>query len=346
MKIILDAMGGDHAPEAPVLGAFEAAKLYGAQITLVGRGEAILEVMRKHNVADLPNGIEIAHADDVVDMHDDPGKVIHKRKNSSMVVGLKMLSDGQGDAFVSAGSTGALLSGATLLVKRVKGIRRAAMGPAMPNKAGGKTIILDCGANAECTPEFLLQFGIVGYLYAKKNFGLENPKVGLLNIGTEDSKGTPLQKEAYALLTKAHEQGIINFVGNVEARDVPLGAVDVVVCDGFAGNVLLKSIEGTAMFMGSLMKHKIFKRSFLSKIGYLFCKPGVDEVMGMLDYRTIGGTPFLGIRKPVIKAHGSSDALAFRNAIRQAMEAANSDIAADLEQALQALAAAGEAGND
>ena len=346
MKIILDAMGGDHAPEAPVLGAFEAAKLYGAQITLVGRGEAILEVMRKHNIADLPNGVEIANADDVVDMHDDPASVIHKRKNSSMVVGLKMLADGQGDAFVSAGSTGALLTGATLLVKRVKGIRRAAMGPAMPNKAGGKTVILDCGANAECTPEFFLQFGIVGSLYARKNFGVENPKVGLLNIGTEDSKGTPLQKEAYALLTQAHEQGLINFVGNVESRDVPLGAVDVVVCDGFSGNVLLKSIEGTAMFMGSLMKHKIFKRSFLSKIGYLFCKKGVDEVMGMLDYRTIGGTPFLGIRKPVIKAHGSSDALAFRNAVRQAMETANGDIAGDLEKALQALAASREAAND
>ena len=346
MKIILDAMGGDHAPEAPVLGAFEAAKLYGAQITLVGRGEAILEVMRKHNIADLPAGVDIANADDVVDMHDDPGSVIHKRKNSSMVVGLKMLADGQGDAFVSAGSTGALLTGATLLVKRVKGIRRAAMGPAMPNKAGGKTVILDCGANAECTPEFLLQFGIVGSLYAKKNFGLENPKVGLLNIGTEDSKGTPLQKEAYALLTQAHEQGLINFVGNVESRDVPLGAVDVVVCDGFSGNVLLKSIEGTAMFMGSLMKHKIFKRSFLSKIGYLFCKKGVDEVMGMLDYRTIGGTPFLGIRKPVIKAHGSSDALAFRNAVGQAMETAKGDIAGDLEKALQALAASREASND
>ena len=346
MKIILDAMGGDHAPEAPVLGAFEAAKLYGAQITLVGRGEAILEVMRKHGIADLPNGVDIANADDVVDMHDDPGSVIHKRKNSSMVVGLKMLSDGQGDAFVSAGSTGALLTGATLLVKRVKGIRRAAMGPAMPNKAGGKTVILDCGANAECTPEFLLQFGIVGSLYAKKNLGVENPKVGLLNIGTEDSKGTPLQKEAYALLTQANEQGLINFVGNVESRDVPLGAVDVVVCDGFSGNVLLKSIEGTAMFMGSLMKHKIFKRSFLSKIGYLFCKKGVDEVMGMLDYRTIGGTPFLGIRKPVIKAHGSSDALAFRNAVRQAMETAKGDIAGDLEKALQALAASREASND
>ena len=346
MKIILDAMGGDHAPEAPVLGAFEAAKLYGAQITLVGRGEGILEVMRQHGIADLPNGVDIANADDVVDMHDDPGSVIHKRKNSSMVVGLKMLADGQGDAFVSAGSTGALLTGATLLVKRVKGIRRAAMGPAMPNKAGGKTVILDCGANAECTPEFLLQFGIVGSLYAKKNFGLENPKVGLLNIGTEDSKGTPLQKDAYALLTQAHEQGLINFVGNVESRDVPLGAVDVVVCDGFSGNVLLKSIEGTAMFMGSLMKHKILKRSFLSKIGYLFCKKGVDEVMGMLDYRTIGGTPFLGIRKPVIKAHGSSDALAFRNAVGQAMETAKGDIAGDLEKALQALAASREASND
>ena len=334
MKIILDAMGGDHAPEAPVLGAIDAAKTFGTQITLVGRGESILGVMRKHGIENLPEGMEIANADDVVDMHDDPGSVIHKRKNSSMVVGLKMLADGQGDAFVSAGSTGALLTGATLIVKRVKGIRRAAMGPAFPNKAGGKTVICDCGANAECTPEFLLQFGLVGSLFAKKNLGVENPKVGLLNIGTEDSKGTPLQKEAYDKLLKAHEQGLLNFVGNVEARDVPLGAVDVVVCDGFSGNVLLKSIEGTAMYMGSLMKHKIFKRSFFSRIGYLLCKPGVDEVMSLLDYRTIGGTQFLGIKKPVIKAHGSSDALAFRNAIRQAEEATRADFCAELEQAL------------
>ena len=337
MKIILDAMGGDHAPEAPVLGALEAAKLYGAEITLVGRGEAILEVLRKHNIENLPAGLEIANADDVVDMHDDPGSVIHKRKNSSMVIGLRMLSEGQGDAFVSAGSTGALLTGATLIVKRVRGIRRAAMGPAMPNKLGGKTVIVDCGANAECTPEFLLQFGMVGSIYAKKQFGVENPKVGLLNIGTEDSKGTQLQKEAYALLRKAHEQGILNFVGHVEARDVPLGVVDVVVCDGFNGNVLIKTIEGTAMFMGSLMKHRIFKRNFFSKIGYLLCKAGVDEVMGMLDYRTIGGTPFLGIKKPVIKAHGSSDSLAFRNAIKQAMEAAGTDMAGELEQSLQSM---------
>ena len=337
MKIILDAMGGDHAPEAPVLGAIEAAKTFGAQITLVGRGEAILEVLRKHNIENLPAGLEIANADDVVDMHDDPGSVIHKRKNSSMIVGLKMLSDGQGDAFVSAGSTGALLTAATLVVKRVKGIRRAAMAPSMPVKTGGKVVICDCGANAECTPEFLLQFGMVASAYAKNVLGVKNPRVGLLNIGTEDSKGTQLQKDAYALLQKAHEQGVLNFVGNVEARDVPLGAVDVVVCDGFNGNVLIKTIEGTAAFMGSLMKHKIFKRNFFSKLGYLLCKAGVDEVMGMLDYRTIGGTPFLGIKKPVIKAHGSSDSLAFRNAIKQAMDAAGTDMAGELEQSLQSM---------
>ena len=346
MKIILDAMGGDHAPEAPVLGAIEASKLYGTEITLVGRGEAILEVLRKHKIENLPAGLEIANADDVVDMHDDPGSVIHKRKNSSMIVGLRMLAEGQGDAFVSAGSTGALLTGATLIVKRVRGIRRAAMGPAFPNKAGGKTVICDCGANAECTPEFLLQFGLVGSVYARKQLGIENPRVGLLNIGTEDSKGTQLQKDAYALLQKAQEQGLIHFIGNVEARDVPLGAVDVVVCDGFSGNVLLKSIEGTAMFMGSLMKHKIFKRNFFSKIGYLLCKAGVDEVMGMLDYRTIGGTQFLGIKKPVIKAHGSSDALAFRNAIKQAADAVGKNVAEELEQQLQLMAQAKEKVHD
>ena len=334
MRIIIDAMGGDNAPQAPVLGAVQAVKDFGAQVTLVGKVEEILEVMRENGIADLPDGMEISNAEDVVDMHDDPAKVIHKRKDSSMVVALKMLAEGKGDACVSAGSTGALLTGATLIVKRVKGIRRAAMGPVMPNKAGGKTVILDCGANAECTPEFLLQFGVVGSLYAQKYIGVENPRVGLLNIGTEDSKGTELQKQAYVLLQDAAKQGLINFVGNVEARDVPLGAVDVVVCDGFAGNVLLKSIEGTAMFMGSLMKHRIFKRSIFSKIGYLFCRPGVNEVVGMLDYRTIGGTQFLGIKKPVIKAHGSSDEVAFRNAVRQAMDAAEHDVSAELEQAL------------
>ena len=334
MKIILDAMGGDNAPLAPVMGAVDAAKDFGAQITLVGRSQEILNVLKENGIDQLPAGVTIADAQDVVDMHDDPASVCRKKKDSSMVVGLRMLSEDQGDAFVSAGSTGALLSGATLIVKRVKGIRRAAMGPSMPNKAGGKTVLLDCGANAECTPEFLLQFGIVGSLYASKNLNISNPRVGLLNIGTEDSKGTPLQKEAYALLTDAHNKGLLNFIGNVEGRDVLLGGVDVVVCDGFSGNVLLKSIEGTAMFMGSLMKHKIFKRNAMSMIGYLFCKKGVDDVMKMMDYREIGGTQFLGIKKPVIKAHGSSDRLAFRNAVGQAMEAAKHDMTGDLEQSL------------
>ena len=336
MKIILDAMGGDLAPQAPVLGAIQAAKDFNAQITLVGRGEEILKVLKDNGIQDLPQGITISDAEEVVDMHDDPANVIRKKKNSSMVVGLRMLSEDEGDAFVSAGSTGALLSGATLIVKRVKGIRRASMGPCMPNKAGGKTMLLDCGANAECTPEFLLQFGLVGSLYMKKQ-GVENPRVGLLNIGTEDSKGTPLQKEAYVLLKNASDQGLINFIGNIEGRDALLGEVDVVVCDGFSGNIMLKTIEGTAYFMGSLMKHKIFKRNLLSKIGYLFCRKGVKEVFSMMDYREIGGTQFLGIRKPVIKVHGASDALAFRNAVKQAIDAAENNIAQELEQYLNLL---------
>ena len=336
MKIILDAMGGDNAPEAPVLGAIEAAKLYGTEITLVGRGEAILEAMRKHNIENLPEGMEIANADDVVDMHDDPGSVIHKRKNSSMVVGMKMLAAGEGDAFVSAGSTGALLTCATLIAKRVKGIRRAAMGPAFPNKAGGKTVICDCGANAECTPEFLLQFALMGSLFAKKSMGVANPKVGLLNIGTEDSKGTKLQKEALVLLRAAHEKGLINFVGNIEGRDVPLGTVDVCVCDGFSGNVLLKSIEGTAMFMGSVVS-KMFKKNIVSKVAAALVMKDIKAFKKLLDYREIGGTQFLGIKKPVIKAHGSSDVLAFRSAIRQATEAAKADFSQELEAGLREL---------
>ena len=341
MKIILDAMGGDNAPEAVVLGALDAAKDFDTEIILVGRGEEILAAMKKNGVSDLPAGLAIANADDVVDMHDDPAAVLHKRKNSSMVVGLKMLAEGAGDAFVSAGSTGALLTAATLVVKRVKGIRRAAMAPAFPNKAGGRTIICDAGANAECTPEFLLQFAIVGSLHAKKSLKLENPRVGLLNIGTEDSKGTALQLAVYPMLQQAHEQGLIHFIGNVEARQVPLGEVDVVVCDGFSGNVLLKSIEGTAMFMGSAVK-KVFKRNIFSKLGYLLCKSGVKDMMKLLDYREIGGTQFLGIKKPVIKAHGSSDARAFYNAVRQAVDAANNNTAEELEAALKQISVAKE----
>ena len=330
MRILIDAMGGDHAPNAIVQGAIDAAKEFDTQIVLVGRGETILKSLSDLGLETLPKGVEIANADDVVDMHDDPATVIRTRKDSSMVVGLRMLAEGQGDAFISAGSTGALLSAATLIVKRVKGIRRAAFCPEIPTD--NKTLLVDCGANSECTPEFLLQFAYLGTVYAEQVQGKTNPTVGLLNIGAEDTKGTALQKDVYPLLQKAHNQGLINFVGNVEARDVPLGAVDVVVTDGFSGNILLKSIEGTAAFMAGMLK-TMFKKNLLTKLAALACKSGINSFKKRMDYREVGGTMLLGITKPVVKAHGSSDARAIRSAVRQAMEAARSDLDLTLQAA-------------
>lgn len=334
MRILIDAMGGDHAPDAIVQGAIDAAKEFDVQIVLVGRGETILKSLGNLGLDTLPKGVEVANADDVVDMHDDPATVIRTRKESSMVVGLRMLAEGQGDAFISAGSTGALLSAATLVVKRVKGIRRAALCPEIPNE--NKTLLIDCGANAECTPEFLLQFAFLGTVYAKKVQGKANPTVGLLNIGTEDTKGTALQKETYGLLQRAHEMGLICFTGNVEARDVPLGAVDVVVADGFSGNILLKSIEGTAAFLGGLMKD-MFKKNLLTKVAALLCKDGIAAFKKRMDYREVGGTMLLGITRPVVKAHGSSDARAIRSAVKQAMEAVRGDLTTELQASMQTL---------
>ena len=340
MRIIIDAMGGDNAPDEIVRGAIEAAKEYGVDLTLVGRGDEILESMREFGIDTLPAGVEILNADDVVDMHDEATDVVHAHRDSSMIKGLKLLADGGGDAFISAGSTGALLTAATLLVRRIRGIRRAAFGPTMPTKTG-KCIIIDSGANAECTAEFLLQFGCMGSFCAKKTLGIESPRVGLLNIGAEDTKGTPLQKEAYALLQKAADSGMINFIGNVEARDVPLGKADVVVSDGFSGNVLLKGIEGTALFMGSELK-KMFTGGLGGKIGYLFLRKGVKEFKKLLDYREVGGTMLLGISKPVIKAHGSSDALAIKSAVRQAKQAVESGIVEEITANIGKIRAAKE----
>lgn len=329
MKIILDAMGGDLAPAAFIEGAFRAAKELSVDIMLVGQGERLLQQMTELGYSDLPKGVEIANADEVVTMEDEPSTVVHTRKNSSMVLGLKMLADGEGDAFISAGNTGALLTAATLLVKRVKGIRRAAFGPTVPTKTGN-AVIIDAGANVECTPEFLMQFGCMGSLYAKKTFSIEKPRVALLNNGAEEAKGDDLHKQAHVLLKQAGERGLINFIGNIEARDVPLGGADVVVCDGFSGNVLLKSIEGTALFMGSLMK-KMFMKNIFTKIGALLCGKG-ESIKKMMDYREVGGTMLLGISRPVIKAHGSSDALAVFGAVRQAIRAAESGITDDIRE--------------
>ena len=344
MKIIIDAMGGDNAPLEIVKGALLGMEHWGVEVLLTGDTEAILRALRDCGHDTIPHGMEIVHTTETVDMCDDPSKVFRHKKDTSMGVGLTLLRDGKADALVSAGSTGALLAGATLITKRIRGIRRAAMAPVIPT-TGGRAVLIDCGANAECTPEYLLQFAYLGSFYAGRVLGLERPRVGLLNIGTEDTKGTPLQKEAYALLKDADEKGLLHFVGNVEGRDVPLGEVDVVVCDGFSGNVLLKSIEGTAMFMGSLMK-RMFKKNLFSKLGYLLCSSGVKDMMKLMDYRQIGGTQFLGIRKPVIKAHGASDAVAFCNAVNQAAQAAQNDMTPELEQALRLLAETKEQQHD
>lgn len=330
MRIIVDAMGGDNAPAAPVKGALDAAKEYGVQIILVGKGDAILSVLKENGVAELPAGVEIAHADQVVEMCDNPATAFKEKKDSSLTVGLNLLKEGKGDAFVSAGSTGALLSGATLLAKRIKGIRRAAMAPLIPTGTGS-AVLIDCGATAECTPEYLLQFAFMGSYYAERVLGRPEPKVGLLNIGAEPSKGTDLQRETYALLKKAGDEGRINFAGNIEAREAVEGGVDVIVSDGYSGNIFLKTMEGTGLFLAREIK-KMFKKSLTTKIAALLVKDGLTSFKKLLDSGEVGGTALIGISRPVIKAHGSSDAYAMKNAIRQAVAFANSGIIEDITE--------------
>ena len=330
MKIILDAMGGDNAPDAVVRGALEAAKEFGVQIVLVGRGADILASMKAQGWDTLPDGVELANAEDVVDMHCDPAAVVKQHPNSSLVLGARMLAQGGGDAFISAGNTGALLTAATLLVKRIRGIRRAAFSPVLPTK-DGHAILIDAGANAECTPEFLLQFGCMGSFYAQKALGIESPRVGILNNGAEDTKGDPLHREAHQLLKRAAEQGTIHFVGNVEARDVPFGAADVIVADGFSGNVLLKTMEGVGSFAGHALGD-IFRKNLLTKLAAAMVMPGLRAFKAQLDPNKVGGTAFIGISRPVIKAHGSSNAEAIDNAIGQARQVAESGIIGQIQE--------------
>lgn len=330
MKIIVDAMGGDHAPQAVVEGALTAVRQHGAEVLLVGRMEEILKAMETCGEKNLPAGVEIRDASEVVEIEDDPAMAFKMKKDSSLTVGLNLLKAGEGDAFVSAGSTGALLSGATLLVKRVRGIRRAAMGPVIPT-ASGRAVLCDCGANAECTPEYLLQFAYLGSYYARRVLGVETPRVGLLNIGAEASKGDSLRREAYALLKQAGDAGRIHFIGNVEGHDAMLGAADVIVADGFAGNVLLKGVEGTSKFLLKELK-KMFFTNTKTKLAAGLVKKDLAEMKRLLDPSEVGGTPFLGISKPVIKAHGSSDARAIYNAILRAGEYAASGFIEDVQR--------------
>lgn len=329
MKIVVDAMGGDNAPLAPVEGALQAAKELNVEIVLTGKPEVISETLKKLGHDAPPAGVTIVPASEVITMEDNPATAFKEKKDSSMTVGLNLVKNGEADGMVSAGSTGALLSGATLLVKRIRGIRRAALAPVLPNKTGNM-VLIDCGATADCTPEYLLQFAFMGSYYAKRFLNIESPRVALLNIGAEESKGTDLQRETYALLTKASDEGRIRFVGNIEGREVIAdGGVDVLVTDGFTGNVFLKTYEGCAKFFGSMLKGMLLKTA-KTKIAALLIKNDVTAFKKTFDPSEVGGTAMLGISKPVVKAHGSSDARAIFNAVRQTVSVAQSGIIDDI----------------
>ena len=326
MRIIVDAMGGDNAPLAIVKGALRGQKRWGVDITLTGDEAAIRDALSQCGVSELPRGMDIVPTTEEVTMEDDPATVFRRKKDSSMGVGLTLLRDGEGDAFISAGSTGALLTGATLITKRVRGIRRAAMAPVMPTTTG-RCVLIDCGANAECTPEYLLQFAYLGSFYASHVLGIENPRVGLLNIGVEAEKGTDLQRQTRELLLK---QERLNFIGNIEAKEAIKGGCDVIVTDGFSGNILLKTMEGVGSFAGSALKG-MFKKNVLTKLAALAVMPGLRDFKAQLDPNKVGGTAFIGISKPVIKAHGASNAEAIENAVGQAKQFAQSGLVADIE---------------
>lgn len=327
MKIVVDAFGGDNAPLCNIQGALSARNELGVDIALCGNQKLLLECAEQNGIS--LEGIEIVDAPDVFSMHDQPSDIIKSGKNSSLAVGLKYAADGFADAFVSAGSTGAVVVGGTFICKRMKGVKRAALGTVMPAKSGS-FMMMDIGANAECRPEMLLQFGVMSSVYLEKIEGRTNPSIALLNIGTEDTKGTELQLEAYKLLKNAP----INFYGNIEARDVPAGLCDAVIADGFTGNVALKMYEGVATTLFSIIKNA-FRATLRTKIAGALALPAMRGLKARFDYTEIGGAMLIGLRVPVIKAHGSSNAKAIKNAIRQARDAVAGDLVGNLAKALE-----------
>lgn len=307
MRIAVDAFGGDNAPEAIVKGCVLAIEKFDGEIVLVGDETKISELLSQETVPD--GRISIQHATEVIETGEPPVESIRKKKDSSLVVSLNLAKNGEADAVVSAGNTGAYLAGAFRLLGRMKGIKRPALTTPMPTtKEVG--VILDAGANADCRPEHLVQFAHMGAIYAEHVLGIANPRVALLNIGAEEEKGNSLSKETHALLKEEK----LNFIGNIEARDVPYGAADVIVCDGFTGNVVIKLIEGTASALFSMLKG-VFYKSFITKLAAMILKPGLKTVKAKMDYSEYGGVPLLGIDGVVFKAHGSSDAKAICNAV-------------------------------
>lgn len=327
MKIIVDAMGGDNAPLEIIKGSMLAVDEFCIdEIILVGDKNKINNCVKENNI--ILKNTTVYHCEDEITMCDDAKTVLKAKPDSSMAVGFRLLNEGVGDAFVSAGNTGAVTVGATFITKRIKGVKRPAIASIMPS-AEKPFLLLDCGANSECRAEFLYQFGLLGALYMKNVMHVDNPRVALANNGEEEAKGTPVIKEAYNLMKNAS----YNFTGNIEGRQIPFGDADVVVADGFAGNLILKTYEGVAKVLMNGIK-KAFYKNTLSKISYLGVKSGIDEMKTQFDYKEYGGAVMLGVKKPVVKSHGSADARTFKNAVKQAVCFLETDLIEKIEHEL------------
>ena len=320
MIILSDAMGGDNAPDANIKGAVKAINQIEAEVVLIGNKDVInskiKEFYGKNDVSEISDRLKIHHTTETIEMCDIPTQAIKHKKDSSMVVGFKLLKEGNGDVFISAGNSGALLTGATLLVGRIKGIDRPALAGILPAYKG-RLMLMDCGSNTNCKPINLLQFAQMATIYNRNTFGIEHPTVGLLNIGTEETKGNELVKESYRLLKEKAEELNINFVGNVEGRDAFSGKLDVLIADGYTGNVFLKTVEGVGKLVKRTLKESI-KKNVFRMIGALPAMPSINSLAKAMDYKEYGGALFLGVKKPVVKAHGSSDERLFEFTIKQA----------------------------
>ena len=320
MKILFDAMGGDNAPDANIKGAVKAINQIEAEVVLIGNesiiNSRVKELYGKNNISEISDRLSIKHTTETIEMEDIPTQAIKRKKDSSMVVGFNMLKNGEGDVFISAGNSGALLTGATLLVGRIKGIDRPAMAGILPSYKS-RLLLIDSGSNTNCKPLNLLQFAQMATIYLSNTFGIEKPKIGLLNIGTEETKGNELTKETYKLLKEKSEELNINFIGNIEGRDAFSGNVDAIVTDGFTGNVFLKAVEGIGKFVKRSLTESL-KKNILSTVAAIPAMPGIKRFAKTMDYKEYGGALFLGVKKPVVKAHGSSDEKLFEFTIKQA----------------------------
>ena len=326
MKIIVDAFGGDNSPLEIIKGSMLAVDEFGIDVVLTGDKAKINDCVKKNNIE--LKRTDIVDAPEIITMEDDAKSVLRGKKNSSMAVGFQLLNDGDGDAFVSAGNTGAVTMGATLITKRIKGVKRPAIASIMPS--GNKPFLLmDCGANSECKPEYLYQFGLLGSIYMNKIMHVDTPRVALANNGTEETKGTPVVREAYSLMKDAP----YCFTGNIEGRQIPFGDADVVVADGFTGNLILKTYEGVAKVLMNGVKD-IFSKNILTKLSALGVYSGIKKMKEQFDYREYGGAVMLGVKKPVVKAHGSADANTFKNAIKQAVMFLDTGLIPEIERVM------------